>query len=484
MLKRAVPVYMFICVFLFKQAGAQVSENFSDGNFSSNPVWAGNTADWLVNNLSQLQSNNTIANSTFYLSTPNTLAVQTQWEFLVNLAFNTSSANYVDVFITASQSDVSTTAVTGYFVRIGNTEDEISLYRKDAGTAAVKIIDGINGITNTSNLKVKIKVLRTADNQFTLLRDVSGTGLNYVTEGAVTDGTYTSSTYFGILVKQSTASFFQNHFFDDIEIKTYEPDVTPPSILSVTAVNANTLHLLFNEPVDERNAQNVLNYSVNNNIGTPILATINPLNPALVELTFAGSFVNRITNTITITGVQDVAGNTLVNATATFSYFVPQRFDVLITEIMADPAPVVALPNAEYVELKNTSGQAINLQGWRLSSATSTSGGLPAYSLPADSFVVLTTTASAPLFSSYGRVLGMPSFPSLNNAGAVVSLLSKENTTIHAVDYSDEWYQNAVKKEGGWSLEMIDTRNPCSGINNWKASTDPKRRNTRHNEFG
>src|SRR6185295_10292407 len=42
---------------------------------------------------------------------------------------------------------------------------------------------------------------------------------------------------------------------------------------------------------------------------------------------------------------------------------------------------------------------------------------------------------------------------------------------IHALSYSLSWYQNELKKEGGWTLEMIDTKSPCAGISNWKAST-------------
>jgi hypothetical protein len=42
------------------------------------------------------------------------------------------------------------------------------------------------------------------------------------------------------------------------------------------------------------------------------------------------------------------------------------------------------------------------------------------------------------------------------------------------VSYSLSWYQNAVKSDGGWTLEMIDTKNPCDGISNWKASTDTR----------
>src|SRR5678809_1675182 len=33
-------------------------------------------------------------------------------------------------------------------------------------------------------------------------------------------------------------------------------------------------------------------------------------------------------------------------------------------------------------------------------------------------------------------------------------------------------YQNAVKADGGWTLEMIDTRSPCAGSSNWEASAD------------
>jgi len=82
-------------------AFAQLTDDFSDGDFSSNPAWTGNTSSWTVNTALRLQSNNTTANSSFWLSTPSKLATSAQWELYVQLAFNTSSANYVDIYLAA-----------------------------------------------------------------------------------------------------------------------------------------------------------------------------------------------------------------------------------------------------------------------------------------------------------------------------------------------------------------------------------------------
>ncbi|HEX2683371.1 MAG TPA: hypothetical protein VHL77_05545, partial [Ferruginibacter sp.] len=165
------------------QGYGQFTENFNDSNFTTAPAWSGNTADWIVNPALQLQTNNVAANASFYLSTVSNLATTAQWEFYVKLAFNPSSANFIDVFLTASASDLVQNSTTGYFVRIGSADDDICLYRKDPGGISVKIIDGVNGILNTSNNVMKIKVFRNAANLWNLSRDLSGSGNNYFNEG-------------------------------------------------------------------------------------------------------------------------------------------------------------------------------------------------------------------------------------------------------------------------------------------------------------
>ena len=74
--------------------------------------------------------------------------------------------------------------------------------------------------------------------------------------------------------------------------------------------------------------------------------------------------------------------------------------------------------------------------------------------------------------SAFGTTISVTSFPSLDNDGDQLFLKAANGRTIHAVNYSLSWYQNELKKDGGWTLEMIDTKNPCAGSSNWKASTN------------
>jgi hypothetical protein len=462
---------IFVFSFALFVSQAQLNDNFNDGDFTTNPSWSSNPDDWLINGNLQLQSNNAVASNTFYISTANTLATSVQWEFYIKLDFNTSSANYVDVYLIASASDISANGTSGYFVRIGNTDDEICLYKKNTSGIITKIIDGTDGILNKSINALKIKITRGADNNWVLFRDITGTGNNYTSEGTTIDATYPTSAFFGILIKQSTSSFFKKHYFDDITIETFTPDVTPPVVQSATATSINTLDILFDEPVDLTTSQATGNYFADNNLASPATAIRDAANTALVHLTFSNNFPNRTTCTINVNGVKDLSGNAISNGLATFSFYIPQQFDVIIDEIFADPNPQVNLPTSEFIELKNVSTFPINLSGWRLSDGTSVAF-LPAFTLKPDSFVIVCSTSAVSAYSSFGRTLGVSNFPSLNDESDIISLSSAQGNVIHAVAYNGSWYQNELKKDGGWTLEMIDPKNFCSGFSNWKASDD------------
>ena len=155
-------------------------------------------------------------------------------------------------------------------------------------------------MASSSNNLIKIKVTRTSANLFNLERDITVTGSNYFTEGTITDGSFSSSTSFGFVIKQSTATFFGKHVFDDINVGTIVLDVTPPSIISNTVISNTQLDVLFNEPLEITSAQTTTNFSVNNGVGNPISATRDASNLSLDHLAFTSPFTIALSNTLNV----------------------------------------------------------------------------------------------------------------------------------------------------------------------------------------
>ncbi|WP_373511827.1 lamin tail domain-containing protein [Persicitalea sp.] len=145
----------------------------------------------------------------------------------------------------------------------------------------------------------------------------------------------------------------------------------------------------------------------------------------------------------------------------------PQSYNsVIITEIMADPTPVVGLPNVEYIEIFNRTQQPISMKGWKFGTAL-----LPDSVLSPGGYAILCSRNSVPLLTRFGKVWGLSTF-SLVNAGATLTLRNAKGTLVFSVAYKDTWWVSN-RRSGGYALEMIDVANPCGETENWGASTDP-----------
>lgn len=160
-----------------------------------------------------------------------------------------------------------------------------------------------------------------------------------------------------------------------------------------------------------------------------------------------------------------------------------RTWDVTINEIMADPDPVAgSIIYPEYVELYNRTTHAIYLKNWKLCAGANCRT-LPDVMILPDSFLVLVSATHVNLFPPGINLKGITAFPVLTNPGQLIQLLNEAGNIMHAVSYTDEWYGDPFKKEGGYSLEQLDAFNPCSEIKNWKASIHvdggtPGRRNS------
>ncbi len=81
---------------------------------------------------------------------------------------------------------------------------------------------------------------------------------------------------------------------------------------------------------------------------------------------------------------------------------------------MADPSPAIALPAAEYLEIYNQSEKYLPLNGFTITDGTST-GVIGNYIIAPEEFIIICKAADTAMYSSYGRVVGLSSWPSLNN---------------------------------------------------------------------
>jgi hypothetical protein len=464
--------YLLFLLLLPTLAPAQVVDSFTDGNFTTNPAWTGDAASFRVVS-QQLQSNGpAITGTQIALSTPSQANIGTVWEFWANLKLATSSSNLADVWLMATQPDLKNPGNTGYFVRLGGTNDEVSLFRKDSTKTAVLVIDGLNGtLASTTNNLVRVRVTRTTANRWTLERDRTG-GRTFVAEAAQPiDATYQRSVAFGVSLLYSAANNTKFAFADFAVT-----DATAPLLLRAVPVDARQVDILFNEPVGAASAGLAANYRLQSG-AVAVAAQVSASNPAGVRLTFGVDFAAQ--SVVEARNVADRYGNVAAGPlTAAFTALpvAPAVGDLIISEIFADETPQVGLPPSEYLEIYNRSPTKIlSLRGVRLGKGGSATVAVfpdTAKLLPGQYAVVCGSTRTLQ-FASYGKVYGPVNFPTLNNGGDQLVLRGRDGRTLFEVSYADTWYRDAKKKDGGWSLEIIDANNYCGGAENWTASLDP-----------
>jgi hypothetical protein len=470
---------LFICFVFFissnQETKSQITENFSDGELSSQPAWFGNIPQWMVLN-GVLQSNDTVPTSSFYLYTPSQLVKNTVWQITIQLKFNTSSANYVDIYLAADDSSFSTAIKNGYFVRVGGTKDEICLYKKSNGTS-VLLIDGLDGTTNKSTSTISLKVSCDESYNWNLERDLTG-GQTYQSEGNTQDSSLIGSQYFGLFVTQSTSSFFQKHFFDNISVASIVRDTTPPSLLSAIVKTKQTIQLTFSEALDSSwdTIQNNIRLYDSLNTELQLDSVRKDLSNPRIYYLYTQEKLTGI-DQLLIRFIKDGSGNEAKDSIHISIKWAPALLasfkQIVITELMADPSPPVGLPETEYIELLNTSPVTFDLKDYALSDP-STTVLLPSYAFAPNSYVIVCKQADSADFRVYGNVVSLPSMPSLNNEGDRITLRNSEQLLVDNVEYALSWYQDKNKEDGGYSLELIDPTNLCAASMNWKASTHVK----------
>jgi len=446
---------------------AQFEDNFADGDFTSNPVWTGDISQFTVNPAFQLQLNSS-GESVSALASIYSMNGETEWRFWIKLPFSPSTNNFARVYLSSDQADLKG-SLDGYFLQFGEagSADAIELFRQEQ-TLLTSVCRGTEGMIANS-FELAIKVRRNLSGNWEIQVDESGSGA-YQTIASGSDNTFNSSGFLGIFCKY-TDSNSAKFYFDNFYAGPFVLDTVAPKLIQALVKNSQMLDIYFDEDVSEASCQNIQNYFVNNNLGNPYSASRDISIFSLVHLIFERPFQNGVTNLITIQNIADFEGNISGTFTADFSWFNPAAFDIQINEIMADPTPKVGLSEFEYLELYNRTTIPVNLQGWKLIIGTSEKV-FEDVILEPGGFLIVGDDDAAGGFTFYGSFYGFSSF-ALTNAGQLLILKNSEDAVISTVRYSDEWYNDLIKIDGGWSLEQVDPENPCGGASNWKASISP-----------
>jgi hypothetical protein len=148
-------IFLFFCAFY--SAKGQFSEHFDDGNFTNAPGWHGDSSSFeIASGMLHLKARPEKGEA--MLTTPSQTVRGARWTFEVRMDFNPSSQNYVDVYIVSDSKNLHK-PLNGYFVRIGYTGDNVSLYRQSGDKNSVrKIIEGSENRIDGSSVRLNVSV--------------------------------------------------------------------------------------------------------------------------------------------------------------------------------------------------------------------------------------------------------------------------------------------------------------------------------------
>ena len=465
----------FLLFFVFSLLNStlwgQFADDFSNGNFTEDPPWVGDHDAFVVDE-GKLRLLDDEAGMS-WLSTQSHVLHNTQWDFWVRMAFTPSDNNHARVYLVSDQADL-TLPLNGYFLQLGKTGGDmkrIFFFRQD-GTETTLLMTGSMNLAEGSNNILRIRVVRDDAGNWSILADPDG-GELLLPQGQVFDNIHQTTSWFGIRCTY-TISNSRRFYFDDFRVGEIVPGQVP-EVMRLQVASPHTLDVHFSAVLDPESATDTDNYIADQGLGNPLVAAQDPAQPNIVRLQFFSEFEENLPYSLQIQNVLSIDGQMMEPYTGSFVNYVSRPFDIVFNEIMANSRPPVGLPPHDWIELYNTSDLPVDLEGWTLQHGD-TERELPFALVEPGGYLVLTTETAYPEMEPFENVLAVPglSATAFTIGGTMLSLWDQDGKLISFVQYSDRWYRDDSKSDGGWSLEKIDPHNHGQGAENWKASHDPR----------
>ncbi len=243
------------------------------------------------------------------------------------MLINIDSARTQDYFFHTFRTGGSTSFYNRIYVKKASNGSLAFGILKGSTTTNIKWSDSIYAANTTHLLVLKVQIVAGTTNDIpSLFINPTLNGVEPTATITATDITSTDYTdYDRIALRQASPSSYAALRIDGIRVGTAWTDavgmggndVTPPSVVSATALTATSVKIIFNESVSQSSAQNVSNYGikdVNNNIVAISNAVLS--NGTQVILTLASNLTVNTNYTLSVNGITDMASTPNTMATA------------------------------------------------------------------------------------------------------------------------------------------------------------------------
>lgn len=394
------------------------------------------------------------------------------WDFIIRHGYTPSSMNKWMVILMsdspAEQMD-GNDSFNGYGlgVNLNSNDDSLRLYTFQEGKPVSSLSAGINYETDAGTESYHFVISRDALKNWTITGSRTGSAIKMLKQMRVDDGILFEPCYFGIRYSYSSTRDMLL-WFDDLRIDaTFIADTIEPFISGSRVLSDETVKIIFSEELDPGSVhKEKISLIPGNTSPDSIIISGNE-----VTIFFYPGLTRDESYMIKIDSISDMEGNMAENLILEFTWHEAQIYDIIISEIMADPQPEVYLPVSEYIELFNRSEYSIDLDSFKIITG-SKKWILPYFTLDPGQYLVVTNQDGQTAFKMKNAISLFSSSAVITNEGQIISIYDKKENVISAVEFDKSWYHDNYKSEGGWSLERIDNENICGETENWRASED------------
>jgi len=397
---------------------------------------------------------------------------ETVWSFKIRHAYNPSSSNNWSFFLMSDKppGEMRTGSMVSGFalgVNLSGYNDSLCLWKIVNGRASPVFSTSVNwqndiGVDSLASLTVK--------------RDIGGTwnvfiydGQQLLNIGSGIDSDLFYAGWAGIMYEYSSSQD-RKLWIDDIIIDGYaHKDTRAPVVDTVYFAGDKNIYLAFDEvPAADPVIHNFILMP-----GSHMPSGINQAVDGQYILEYEPALENKTYYSMQVIDVCDLSANCCDTIIDSILLAYAEWGDIIISEVMFDPDPPVALPALEYLEIRNLSEFRFNTGSMELQ-AGNNSHEMAAGQIGPDEYIIISCEDDTEDFSNYGKTIRTITKFSLNNSSERLILKNEAGAVLHGLEYDTDWYNSQLKKEGGWSLEMVDSNCPFAGRLNWSVSSDRK----------